>query len=65
MESFLEYREAIRDFLNGTDSEEELMNHAELVKCCTCGEIMLEEDAHSYECDIDNCKYCDTCWEAR
>jgi len=61
----VDLREELCDYLNGISKENELLSIAEITQCTTCGEYILEEDAHEYTSDIDNCKYCDTCWEAR
>lgn len=59
--SELKMRELVVDYMNADMKENEFMNMLALVKCCTCGYVLLAEDSH------ENCDgiYCETCWEAR
>jgi len=60
-----ETRIAVCEYLNGDITKDELLAEFDLEKCIICGLIMLNEDSQSYEQDVDNNKYCETCWEAR
>jgi len=57
----IDLREELCDYLNGISKENELLSIAEITKCTTCDEYILEEYAHENE----DGTYCDTCWEAR
>lgn len=60
-----EYRTLIALYLRGDIKEKDLIECADLGKCCCCGHIDLNEYMHEYTADIDHNKYCDVCWEAR
>lgn len=56
-------RKYVRDFLNGTDTKQELMNRFDLVKCSTCPSIELEEDLVNHKGDMGDLenKICEDC----
>ena len=59
----MELRQFIRDYLNGTNTEEELMLKFDIKKCEICGGYELEEDLIDTEETTGIGVICESCLE--